>query len=60
MCETHLFDFDGDLYGRRMSVRLKSFLRAERKFSGLEELKEQIAKDASDARQILPATQKIA
>jgi FAD synthase len=39
---------------------LKSFLRAERKFSGLEELKEQIAKDASDARQILPATQKIA
>ena len=60
LCETHLFDFDGDLYGRRLSVRLKSFLRAERKFSGLEELKEQIAKDASDARQILPATQKIA
>jgi len=60
LCETHLFDFDGDLYGRRLSVRLKSFLRAERKFSGLEELKEQIAKDASDARQTLPAIQKIA
>ncbi|MBT6416450.1 riboflavin biosynthesis protein RibF [Candidatus Puniceispirillum sp.] len=60
LCETHLFDFDGNLYGRRLSVRLKSFLRAERKFSGLEELKEQIAKDASDARHILPATQKIA
>ena len=60
LCETHLFDYDGDLYGRRLSVRLKAFLRAERKFSGLEELKEQIAKDAADARQTLPATQKIA
>lgn len=60
LCETHLFDYEGDLYGRRLSVRLKAFLRAERKFSGLEELKEQIAKDAADARQTLPATQKIA
>ena len=60
LCEAHLFDQDIDLYGRRLSVRLKSFLRAERKFSGIDELTTQIAQDAEAARAILPPIQKTA
>ena len=48
--ETHLFDFDGDIYGQRVEVELRRFIRAEQKFSGLEELKSQIARDGETAR----------
>lgn len=43
--ETHIIDFDEDLYGQNVSVSLCSFIRPERKFSDLEELKKQIAAD---------------
>ncbi len=48
--EANLFEFSGDLYDARISVALVSFLRAERKFDGLEALKTQIAVDAETAR----------
>jgi riboflavin kinase / FMN adenylyltransferase len=48
--EVHLFDFAGDLYGRGLCVELVDFLRPERKFDGIETLREQIAKDAELAR----------
>lgn len=48
--EVHLFDFDEDLYGRRLIVRLIARLREERRFSGVEELVEQIRQDAAAAR----------
>lgn len=51
--EVHLFDFAGDLYGRRLVVELIEFLREECKFAGLDELKAQIAKDAAAARAAL-------
>jgi riboflavin kinase / FMN adenylyltransferase len=51
--EAHLFDFAGDLYGRHLRVALIEHLRPERKFSGLDELKAQIAADAAQARAIL-------
>ena len=51
--EVHLFDFAEDLYGAELSVALQAFLRAERKFSGLDELKQQIAADAAEARRLL-------
>ena len=54
LCEVHLFDFDEDIYGERLSVYLKHFIRAEQKFNGLEELKAQITKDAEAARSLLP------
>jgi riboflavin kinase/FMN adenylyltransferase len=54
LCETHLFDRDADLYGKRLLVRLKAFLRPEQKFSGIEELIHQIGLDAEKARQLLP------
>jgi riboflavin kinase/FMN adenylyltransferase len=51
--EAHLFDFAGDLYGSEVGVALVAFLRAERKFAGLDELKAQIAADAAEARSVL-------
>jgi riboflavin kinase / FMN adenylyltransferase len=51
--EVHLFDFEGDLYDKRVCVRLKSYLRPEIKFSGLEALKNQLNKDKEDAMRIL-------
>jgi riboflavin kinase/FMN adenylyltransferase len=51
--EAHLFDFSGDLYGRQLDVSLHSFLRAERRFAGLDELQAQIAIDAAAARALL-------
>jgi riboflavin kinase / FMN adenylyltransferase len=51
--EAHLFDFSGDLYGRHLRVALVEHLRPERKFTGLDELKVQIAEDARQAREIL-------
>ena len=51
--EAHWFDFAGDLYGRELSVALHHFLRAERRFAGLDELRAQIAVDAAEARALL-------
>ncbi len=51
--EAHLFDYDGDLYGRVLDVSLHAFLRAERRFAGLDELQAQIALDAAEARRVL-------
>lgn len=51
--EAHLFDFAEDLYDQDVSVSLLSFLRAERKFTSFEELREQIALDAAAARAVV-------
>ena len=53
--EVHVFDFDGDLYGQTLRVALIDFIRPEMKFSGLEQLKAQIAADGQAARAILSA-----
>jgi riboflavin kinase/FMN adenylyltransferase len=51
--EVNIFDFEGDLYGAELAVSLHAFLRGERKFSGIDELRAQIAADAAQARAIL-------
>jgi riboflavin kinase/FMN adenylyltransferase len=51
--EVHLFDFDGDLYGKHLRVALLGFIRPEMKFAGLDPLKAQIAADCETARRML-------
>ncbi|MGM9567629.1 MAG: bifunctional riboflavin kinase/FAD synthetase [Clostridia bacterium] len=48
--EVHLLDFDADLYGKEISVTLISFLRGEKKFDSLEELKSAIALDTEKTK----------
>ena len=48
--ETHVFDFDRDLYGSTIRVAFVQRLRDERAFESLETLKAQIAQDCSRAR----------
>ncbi|MGA8277358.1 MAG: bifunctional riboflavin kinase/FAD synthetase [Rhodanobacteraceae bacterium] len=51
--EAHLFDFEDDLYGRRINVEFVAKLRDEEKFADLDRLRVQMERDATAARQIL-------
>lgn len=51
--EVWLFDYEGNLYGKEITVYLLDFQRPEQKFASMEELKAQIAEDAIQARQTL-------
>lgn len=51
--ESFLPDTDGDLYGRMLRLEFVERLRDERRFSGPEELTEQIARDVARARRLL-------
>lgn len=53
LLEVYLFDFEGDLYTRRMRVTFVAKLRAEEKFDNLDALVAQMDDDAMAARQIL-------
>ncbi|HEX7676143.1 MAG TPA: bifunctional riboflavin kinase/FAD synthetase [Bdellovibrio sp.] len=48
--ESHIFDFDAQLYGVEVEVFLCHFHRDEKKFNGIEELKAQIQDDMTQAR----------
>ncbi len=47
--ETYFLDFDGDIYGEKLVVKLRHFSRSEKKFDSLEELKERILLDREEA-----------
>lgn len=53
LLEAHLFDFDGDLYGRHIEVEFVAKLRDELKFPDLPSLTEQMHRDAQQARAVL-------
>ncbi|MBT8232256.1 MAG: bifunctional riboflavin kinase/FAD synthetase [Bacteroidia bacterium] len=47
--EVNIFDFDQDIYGERISVKILRFLREDQKFEGLNDLKKQLKKDRESA-----------
>ena len=55
LLEAHLLDFSGDLYGEAARVQFTDFLRSERKFDGIDALKQQLALDVEHARSALAA-----
>lgn len=55
LLEAHVFDFDGDLYGRELEVQFVAKLRDEERFESLAALTEQMHRDAAAARRILNA-----
>jgi riboflavin kinase / FMN adenylyltransferase len=50
--EVNIFEFDADIYGQQLTVFIKTKLRDEVKFNGLEELKKQLAKDKEDSLRV--------
>lgn len=51
--EPWILDFDGDLYGRELSLEFYRFLRPEQKFDSLEALQRQIRRDAAETERLL-------
>lgn len=49
--ETNIIDFDEDVYGKRITVKLLKFSRPEQKFSSVEELKNRISVDMKECRE---------
>lgn len=52
-CETYIFDFTNDIYDKLLRVALVEYIRPEKKFDGIAQLREQIALDSHDARALL-------
>ena len=48
--EVHLFDFDSDIYGQRLTVTFRHKIRDEQKFDSIELLRAQIDRDCGAAR----------
>ncbi len=58
VCETYIFDYNGDCYGKEIETSFVSFIRGEEKFSSLEELKARVDLDKNIARSILKKEKK--
>ncbi|MGZ2412744.1 riboflavin kinase / FMN adenylyltransferase [Sphingomonas sp. F9_3S_D5_B_2] len=53
LLEAYLFDFEGDLYGRKIEVALHAFIRDEEKFESLDALIARMREDEAEARRLL-------
>lgn len=53
--EAHLIGFDGDLYGKTLTLEFTGRMRGERRFGSLEELKTQLEADRAEALQAFSA-----
>lgn len=51
--EAHIFDFDGDLYGKMMRIEIIAFIRPERKFASADALRQQLSQDKLTAMEVL-------
>ncbi len=56
--ETHIFDFNQDIYGKDIKINLLQYLRGEQKFSGPDDLAKQIGRDIEQAKEVLFQAQK--
>ncbi|MCQ2506118.1 MAG: riboflavin kinase [Lachnospiraceae bacterium] len=50
--ETHILDYEGDLYGQKIELEICDFLRPIQKFESMEALGEQLKKDKENARKL--------
>ena len=52
--ETYFFDFDGDLYGKKLNINLLEKIRDEQKYDSLESLGNQLSIDQKSCRELIP------
>ncbi|MDZ7684290.1 MAG: bifunctional riboflavin kinase/FAD synthetase [Gammaproteobacteria bacterium] len=57
LLEVHLFDFDGDIYGKTVDVIFRHKIREEQKFDNIDALKAQIWRDMESAREFFDAVE---
>jgi riboflavin kinase/FMN adenylyltransferase len=53
LLETFIFDFSGDLYGRKIEVALHHYIRPEQKFADVDALTRRMQQDEAEARRLL-------
>ena len=53
LLETHLFDFDQDIYGKYVEVHFKHKIRSEMRFQSVDDLKQQIQLDTAQAKTLM-------
>ncbi|APD50013.1 bifunctional riboflavin kinase/FAD synthetase [Francisella hispaniensis] len=53
LLETHIFNFNQEIYGKHITTEIVSFIRSEMKFNSFEELKLQISKDIQTAKKLI-------
>ena len=58
LLEVHFFDFEADLYGKRLEVQFVAKLRDERRFEDIDQLATQMRLDEMEARDILARTER--
>lgn len=51
--EVHLFDFNEDLYGKSLQIEFVKRIRDERKFDGIDRLREQLSEDQERCRAVI-------
>ena len=51
--ETHLFDFDKDVYGKEVVTQLISYIRPEKRFANVGDMLTQMKEDCEHARRLL-------
>lgn len=56
-CETHILDFDGDLYGKTVKVEFCRFLRPETKFESPAALRDAVTKNIAETREFFHLTE---
>ena len=52
LLEVNIFNFSGNLYNRKLSVEFLKFIRREKKFNGVDDLRSQIKKDVFIAKKV--------
>jgi len=58
VAETHIFDFNRDIYDKPIKINMLDFLRDEQKFASVGELSAQITKDVAQAKAILATAER--
>lgn len=51
--EVHILNFSQDIYGQKIEIVIKNFIRPEIKFNSLNDLKNQIKKDLTEAKKLI-------
>jgi len=50
--EVHIFNFSDNIYGKKITIEFIAFIREEKKFNNIDELKNQIAKDCQESKEL--------